>query len=57
MQNSKRLKNAKKFSKSSQNWLRRQINDPLVKQAKIDGFRSRASYKIIEIKKINLFSI
>lgn len=43
------LKNSKKFSKSSQKWLRRQINDPLVIQAKIDGFFSRAAYKIIEI--------
>jgi 23S rRNA (uridine2552-2'-O)-methyltransferase len=43
------LKNSKKFSKSSQKWLRRQINDPLVMQAKIDGFLSRAAYKIIEI--------
>ncbi len=25
------------------------VNDPYVKQAKIDGYRSRASYKIIEI--------
>ncbi len=25
------------------------VNDPYVKKAKIDGYRSRASYKIIEI--------
>lgn len=36
-------------SKSSRKWLLRQINDPFVEKAKIDGYRSRASYKIIEI--------
>lgn len=34
---------------SSTNWLRRQINDPLVAKSKIDGYRSRAAYKLLEI--------
>ena len=50
------LKNSKKFSKSSQKWLLRQVNDPFVERAKIEGWRSRATFKIIEIdKKFNLF--
>lgn len=33
------------------------VNDPYVKQAKIDGYRSRASYKLIELnEKDKLFS-
>jgi 23S rRNA (uridine2552-2'-O)-methyltransferase len=34
---------------SSKLWLDRQLNDPYVQQAKKDGLRSRAAYKIIEI--------
>ena len=50
------LKNAKKFSKSSQKWLRRQINDPFVFKAKTEGWRSRSAFKIIEIdKKFKIF--
>src|SRR4030081_2228630 len=30
-------------------WLERQLNDPYVAQAKRDGLRSRAAYKLIEI--------
>ncbi len=30
-------------------WLERQLNDPYVKQAKADGYRSRAAYKLIEL--------
>ncbi|MBD2838668.1 23S rRNA (uridine(2552)-2'-O)-methyltransferase RlmE [Pseudomonas sp. JM0905a] len=37
-------------SKSSQQWLRRHIDDPYVKQAQKDGYRSRASYKLLEIQ-------
>ncbi len=45
----RRLKTAKKRKASSQRWLERQLNDPYVKQAKADGFRSRAAYKLIEL--------
>ncbi|MEX1216171.1 23S rRNA (uridine(2552)-2'-O)-methyltransferase RlmE [Saccharospirillum sp.] len=36
-------------SKSSSRWLEEHVNDPFVKQAQIDGYRSRASYKLLEI--------
>ena len=34
---------------SSRQWLVRQLNDPYVKRAKSEGYRSRAAYKLIEI--------
>src|SRR5271156_337345 len=40
---------ARKRSHASTLWLARQLNDPYVAQAKRDGFRSRAAYKLIEI--------
>ena len=43
------VKDAKKRKKSSTAWLKRQINDPFVKQAHELGFRSRSAFKIIEI--------
>ena len=36
-------------SKTSKQWLDEHVNDPYVKKAKADGYRSRASYKLIEI--------
>lgn len=36
-------------TKSSGNWLREHVNDPYVKQAQKDGYRSRASYKLIQL--------
>ncbi len=45
----KRLRSAKKRSASSARWLTRQLNDPYVKQAKAEGFRSRAAYKLAEL--------
>jgi 23S rRNA (uridine2552-2'-O)-methyltransferase len=44
-----RLRTAKKRSTSSARWLTRQLNDPYVKKAKADGYRSRAAYKLIEL--------
>lgn len=44
-----RVKTARKRSLSSTLWLERQLNDPYVAQAKRDGYRSRAAYKLIEI--------
>lgn len=44
-----KLKTAKGRSISSSRWLQRQLNDPYVQMAKIDGYRSRAAYKLIEI--------
>ena len=44
-----RVKTAKKRSNSSTRWLERQLNDPYVKRAKQEGYRSRAAYKLIEL--------
>ncbi|QGZ33766.1 RlmE family RNA methyltransferase [Stappia indica] len=44
-----RVKTARKRSNSSTRWLQRQLNDPYVRRAKIDGYRSRAAYKLLEI--------
>ena len=42
-------------SKTSLKWLQRHVNDPYVKQAQKDGYRSRASYKLLEVQeKYNL---
>jgi 23S rRNA (uridine2552-2'-O)-methyltransferase len=43
------VKSAGKRKLSSKLWLERQLNDPYVAQAKRDGYRSRAAYKLIEI--------
>ncbi len=44
-----RLRSAKKRTASSSRWLSRQINDPYVKQARAEGWRSRAAFKLIEL--------
>lgn len=44
-----RLKTGKNRSVSSARWLTRQINDPYVKQAKAEGYRSRSAYKLAEL--------
>ncbi|MDA9095533.1 23S rRNA (uridine(2552)-2'-O)-methyltransferase RlmE [Porticoccaceae bacterium] len=33
----------------NRDWIKQHLNDPYVKQAQKDGFRSRASYKLLEI--------
>ena len=43
------LKTARGRTVSSQRWLMRQLNDPYVQKSKIDGYRSRSAYKLIEI--------
>ena len=45
----RRVRDAKKRKDSSNRWLTRQLNDPYVKQAKADGYRSRAAYKLTEL--------
>ncbi len=53
----KRIKLKKKKGVNSSRWLERHLNDEFVLQSKIDGFRSRSSYKLIEIeKKFGVFS-
>jgi 23S rRNA (uridine2552-2'-O)-methyltransferase len=44
-----RLRTAKKRTASSSRWLSRQINDPYVKKARAEGYRSRAAYKLAEL--------
>jgi 23S rRNA (uridine2552-2'-O)-methyltransferase len=44
-----RVKTARKRSPQSTRWLERQLNDPYVKRAAADGYRSRAAYKLIEL--------
>jgi len=36
--------------KTSQRWLKEHFDDPYVKMAQKDGYRSRASYKLLEIQ-------
>ncbi len=50
------LKKSKKFSKSSKKWLLRQVNDQFVEKARNEGWRSRSTFKIIEIdEKFKIF--
>ena len=52
-----RVKTARKRSLSSTLWLERQLNDPFVAKARLEGYRSRAAYKLIEIDdKYRLFA-
>jgi 23S rRNA (uridine2552-2'-O)-methyltransferase len=44
-----RVKTAKGRKIGSTRWLERQLNDPYVKKAKAEGYRSRAAYKLIEL--------
>lgn len=49
------VKTAKRQKNSSKQWLARQLNDPYVAKAKLDGYRSRSAYKLLEIhEKFNL---
>jgi len=45
----KRVRTAKGRKVSSTRWLERQLNDPYVRRAKAEGYRSRAAYKLIEL--------
>jgi 23S rRNA (uridine2552-2'-O)-methyltransferase len=44
-----RVRTAKGRKTGSTAWLQRQLNDPYVKRAKAEGYRSRAAYKLIEL--------
>ena len=44
-----RVKTARKRTAHSTRWLERQLNDPYVRRAKAEGYRSRAAYKLIEL--------
>ena len=44
-----RVKTARGRTASSNRWLARQLNDPYVKRAIAEGYRSRAAYKLLEL--------
>ena len=44
-----RVRTARKRSLASTLWLERQLNDPYVAQARREGYRSRAAFKLAEI--------
>lgn len=45
----KHIRTAKGRKVGSTRWLERQLNDPYVKRAKAEGYRSRAAYKLLEL--------
>jgi 23S rRNA (uridine2552-2'-O)-methyltransferase len=44
-----RVKTARSRTAQSTRWLERQLNDPYVRRAKAEGYRSRAAYKLLEL--------
>ena len=44
-----KVKSARGKTVSQVKWLQRQLNDPYVKRAKLEGFRGRAAFKILEL--------
>ncbi|HEX8383501.1 MAG TPA: RlmE family RNA methyltransferase [Sphingomonas sp.] len=44
-----RVKTARSRTAQSTRWLERHLNDPYVRRAKAEGYRSRAAYKLIEL--------
>lgn len=44
-----RVKSKNKRTHSSHQWLSRQLNDPYVRKAHAEGYRSRAAFKLLEI--------
>ena len=48
------VKVSKNKSKSSQSWLKEHRDDIYVRQSKVDGYRSRAAYKLLELNKKDL---
>lgn len=44
-----RVKTARGRKSSSTRWLKRQLNDPYVRQAQAAGYRSRSAFKLIEL--------
>ncbi|WP_375401793.1 RlmE family RNA methyltransferase [uncultured Sphingomonas sp.] len=44
-----RVKTARSRTAQSTRWLERQLNDPYVRRARAEGYRSRAAYKLLEL--------
>ncbi len=44
-----KVKTARGRTTSSTRWLQRQLNDPYVKRAQVEGYRGRAAFKILEL--------
>jgi 23S rRNA (uridine2552-2'-O)-methyltransferase len=44
-----RVKTGRGRTSASTRWLERQLNDPYVRRARAEGYRSRAAYKLIEL--------
>lgn len=44
-----RVRTARGRTAQSTRWLERQLNDPYVKRAKAEGYRSRAAFKLLEL--------
>jgi 23S rRNA (uridine2552-2'-O)-methyltransferase len=44
-----KVKKNKGLKPSSREWLQRQLNDPYVRAAKSEGYRSRAAFKLLEL--------
>ncbi len=44
-----RVRTSRGRTPQSNRWLERQLNDPYVRKAKAEGYRSRAAYKLIEL--------
>ena len=44
-----RVRTARRRTASSARWLSRQLNDPYVKKARAEGYRSRAAFKLAEL--------
>ncbi len=44
-----RVKKKGKLKASSRRWIERHINDPYVQRAQLEGYRSRAAFKLLEI--------
>ena len=44
-----KVKTARGRKTSSTRWLQRQLNDPYVKRAQVEGYRGRAAFKIMEL--------
>ena len=46
----KKIKLNKKHKReNSTRWIQRHLNDEYVRKSKVDGYRSRSSYKLLEI--------